>query len=194
MCSISEAPAETALDHIRLALADGEGDHFVHAAAGYVYIMCGEHELADSHSAEAVTLNPNAIYALLCRGYVVSYLGDHAAGVDQLNNALRYDPHAPDFYYEQLAEANYMRRDYEKAIDIYKRWKSPPAHMNLLLAICCAQQGWQEDADAAYASHKEKCPEDFDVEQFVKSHTGMCKQSEDADHWLEGYRKVCLPV
>ena len=124
----------------------------------------------------------------------MSYLGDHAAGVDQLNNALRYDPHAPDFYYEQLAEASYMRRDYEIAIDIYKRWKDPPAHMNLLLATCCAQQGFQEDADAAYASHKEKCPEDFDVEQFVKWHTGMCKQSEDADHWLEGYRKVGLSV
>ena len=194
MHSIGDTPAETALHHIQLALADGEGDHFVQAAAGNVYIMCGKHKLADRHSAEAVALNPNAIYALLGRGYVISYLGDAAAGVAQLQDALRYDPHAPDFYFEQVAEASYMLRDYKRAIEIYSRWKNPPPHMNLLLAVCCAQQGREEDATIALKNHMDRCPKDFDVRQYVFAHTGMCQRPEDSEHWLEGYRKIGLPV
>ncbi len=115
MQQLGETPAETALGHVQLALADGEGDHFVHAAAAYVFLMCGKHQLADTHSSEAIALNPNAIYALLCRGYVMCYLGEPAAGVERLISALKYDPHAPDFYHEQLAEGSYMARDYKRA-------------------------------------------------------------------------------
>ena len=189
---ISDRPVEDALSHIEQALVNGKGDHFVHAAAGFTFIMCGEHDLADTHSAEAVALNPNAIFALLGRGYVQSYLGNPAAGVEQLKNVLRYDPHAPGIYYEILAEASYILGDYEKAIDIYKRWQSPPPHMNLALAVSCAQAGHKAEANAAVERHLELFPVDFDIAQFAKLHAGMCRQARDAEHWLDGYRKTGL--
>ncbi len=191
---VGDAPLETALDHIKKALSTGEGDHFIHAAAANTYIMCGKPDLADTHSAQAVKLNGNAIYALLARGYVLSYLGDPASGVEQVANALKYDPHAPDFYRELLAESSYMLRDYDKAIEIYTGWTTPPPHTALLLSICYAQAGRMEDARAAFQKHESERPEGYSDEAFARVHATMCKQPGDAEHWLEGYRKVGLDV
>lgn len=93
-----------------------------------------------------------------------------------------------------IVEGSYMNRDYERAIALYMRRKNPPRHMHLLLALCHAQHGNTEAAARAFALHVEKCPDGYDDRPFVKWHVGMCKRPEDAEHWLEGYRKVGLPV
>ena len=139
-----------------------------------------------------MALNPNDIFALLSRGYVVAYLGDPAAGVEQLNKALRYDPHTPAWFYELCAEASYMLRDYEKAVEIYKRWRNPPLHAFNLLAINYAQLGRMEEAHAAKRTFDDNCPEDFDFSFYTATHVRMCKRPEDAEHWLDGYRKAGL--
>ena len=66
--------------------------------------------------------------------------------------------------------------------------------MHLPLAICLAQQGRQDEADAAFELVTANSSDDFDVMQFVNSHLAMCRRPEDAEHWLEGYRKIGLPV
>ena len=123
--------------------------------------------MADAHSSKAVALNPNDIFAMLSRGYVLAYLGDPAAGVDQMTKALRYDPHTPYLFYEQCAEASYMLRDYEKAVDIYKRWRNPPLHMYILLAMNYAQLGRMDDALAAKKTFDDNCPEDADFPAYA---------------------------
>ena len=189
---IGTDPTPAALQCVERALAEGEGDHFIHATAGYVYILSGLHDLAEAHSSKAVALNPNDIFAMLSRGYVVAYLGDPAAGVEQLNKALRYDPHTPAYFYEQCAEASYMLRDYEKAIAIYKRWQNPPLHMYVLRAVNYAQLGQMEEALAAKKTFDDHRPENADFSFYAATHVRMCKRTEDAEHWLEGYRKVGL--
>ncbi len=191
---IGTDPTPAALQSVERALSVGEGDHFIHATAGYVYILSGLHDLAEAHSGKAVDLNPNDIFAMMGRGYVLAYLGDPAAGVDLLTKALRYDPHTPYVYYEQCAEASYMLRDYAKAVEIYKRWQNPPLHMYILLAINYAQLGRMEEALAAKKIFDDKCPEDADITFYAATHVRMCKLSEDAEHWLEGYRKIGLAV
>jgi TolB-like protein/Tfp pilus assembly protein PilF len=191
---IGTDPTPAALQSVERALAVGEGDHFIHATAGYVYILSGLHDLAEAHSRKAVALNPNDIFAMLSRGYVLAYSGDPAAGVDQLAKALRYDPHTPAHFSEQCAEASYMLRDYEKAIAIYKRWQNPPLHMYILLAVNYAQLGHLEEALTAKKTFDDNCPENADFTFYAATHVRMCKRSEDAEHWLEGYRKVGLAV
>jgi tetratricopeptide (TPR) repeat protein len=150
--------------------------------------------LAEAHSRKAVALNPNDIFAMMSRGYVLAYLGDPAAGVEQLTKALRYDPHTSHLFYEQCAEASYMLRDYEKAVEIYKSWRNPPLHSFILLAINYAQLGRMEEALAAKQTFDENCPQDADFSFYAATHVRMCKRPEDAEHWLEGYRKVGLAV
>ncbi len=191
---IGTDPTPAALRSVERALAVGEGDHFIHATAGYVYILSGMHDLAEAHSSKAVALNPNDIFAMLSRGYVVAYLGDPAAGVDLLTKALRYDPHTPAYFYEQCAEASYMLRDFENAIAIYKRWQNPPLHMYVPLAVNYAQLGNMDEAFAAKKTFDDNRPENADFTFYAATHVRMCKRTEDAEHWLEGYRKVGLAV
>ncbi|MCP5085075.1 MAG: tetratricopeptide repeat protein [Alphaproteobacteria bacterium] len=187
-------PLAAAQQSTEQALAKGEGDPFIHATAGYVYIFSGSHELADRHSAKALLLNPNDIFAMLARGYVLAYLGEYDAGVAQLTQALRHDPHYPDYFHELLAEACYMQRNYEQAVDIYNRWQNPPLHMYVPLAVNYAQLGRMDEAKAAIAQFEDKRPDHADFTNYAVTHVRMCRRPEDADHWLEGYRKVGFAV
>jgi tetratricopeptide (TPR) repeat protein len=145
-----------------------------------------------NHSQKALSINPNDLAALLNRGFIEAYTGDALGGVEHLVEALRYNPQAPDYFKEPLAEAYYMLRDYEKAIEIYRRWQNPPIHMYTHLAACYAQLGRMDEAQAAAATFKEGCPPDADFDFYAAAHARLCKYSEDAEHWLEGYRKAGL--
>jgi TolB-like protein len=183
-------PTASALENVERSLASGDGDHLIHAVAGHTYILAGLHDLADVHSSKAVTLNPNDLFALMSRGYVVTYLGDPAAGVEQLTRALRYDPHTPEFFHEQFAEANYMLGNYEKAVEIYTRWRNRPLHACIPLAANYAQLGRMDEARAAIKTFEDQLAEDADFTFYASTHARMCKRPEDAEHWLDGYRKI----
>ncbi len=189
---IGEDPTGAAVASVERALATGKDDHFIHATAGTVYILAGMHDLADLHSMKGASLNPNDIIAMLSRGYVLSYLGNPAAGVEQMTNALRYDPQTPYHYYEQCAEACYMLGDYRRAVEIYKSWQSPPAHMYVPLAANYAQLGQMDAARDAMVIFESFRPKDTRFTFYASTHARMCKQPEDAEHWLDGYRKIGL--
>jgi adenylate cyclase len=189
---LSADPTIEARANIERALAAGTGNAFIHSNAADVYLICGDHDLAMNHSQKALSINPNDLAALLNRGFIEAYTGDALAGVEHLVEALRYNPQAPDYFKEPLAEAYYMLRDYEKAIEIYRRWQNPPIHMYTHLAACYAHLGRMDEAQAAAAIFKEGCPPDADFDFYAAAHARLCKYSEDAEHWLEGYRKAGL--
>ena len=185
-------PLPVALESVGRALAVGEGDHFIHAAAGYVYLLAGRHDLADLHSKKAVDLNANDIFALMSRGYVLAYLGEAAAGVALLNSALEYDPHRPDYFHELFAEASYMLRDYEAAVAVYRRWQNAPPHTYCILAVNLGQLGRLDEAETAMQVFRDSGSSAPDFAFYTASHLKMCKRPEDAEHWREGYVKIGL--
>ena len=189
---ISADPTIAALENIERALALGEGDHYVHVRAGHVFSICGKHDLALVHSDKAMALNPNEFAGLVARGSLLTYLGDPAQGVEILTKALGHDPLTPDFNFEDLAEAYYMLRDYKKAVAIYERWQNPPVHMYTHLAACYAQLGRMEEAVRVTKIFEENRPKGSDFSYYATAHARLCKRSEDADHWLQGYRKAGL--
>ncbi|MFQ5565994.1 MAG: hypothetical protein ACE5EU_06500, partial [Paracoccaceae bacterium] len=183
-----------ARDNIERALCAGEGDHFIHAVAGEVYVVAGEHDLAMSHSDKSLALNPNDLFALCSRGLIVAYSGEPEAAVELLREAYRYDPLMPDIFRENLAEAYYLMRDYENALGEYNRWQNPSVHTFTHMAACYAQLGRQDEADAAARAFDENSPADVDFAGYAKAHARLCKHAEDAEHWLEGYRKAGFTV
>jgi tetratricopeptide (TPR) repeat protein len=139
-------------------------------------------------------LNPNDIFALCSRGLIVAYSGEPEVAVELLRDAFRYDPIMPEIFRENLAEAFYLMRDYESALREYERWQNPSFHTFTHIAACYAQLGRQEDAAAAAQAFEKNSPADADFASYAKAHARLCKRAEDAEHWLEGYRKAGLMV
>ena len=189
---IGADPTIAARKQIELALAFGEDDHYVHAMACEVYMASGQHDLAQIHSDKALALNPNEIHALLEKGVLMNYSGNSKEAVSFLHSVLVHDPIAPDFYYESIAEANYMLGNYTEAINIYERWRDPPVHMYTHLAACYAQLGQMEESRHAAALFESGRPKDSDFSFYAAAHSRLCKRPEDAEHWLDGYRKAGL--
>ena len=189
---IGDDPTAVAMENIDRALALGSGDHYIHTMAAHVYLVCGEYDLAKLHSEKALALNPNDFSALITAGFITAYLGDHQRGIDQMQRALAHDPLAPDNLSEDLAEAYYMLGDYEKTIEIYQRWQNPPVHMYTHLAACYAQLDKWDDVQRVVQIFENRRPKDSDFEYYAAAHARICKRAEDADHWLDGYRKAGL--
>ena len=189
---LGEDPIATARENLELALSNGEGDHFIHAVAGEVYLICGEHDRARIHSEKSLTLNPNDIFALHSHADVVAYSGDPEYAVDLFEKVHYLDPMAPDIWMEIHAESHYMMRDYKKALDIYQSWENAPAHSHTHMAACFAQLGQMDEAHAAAETFRRICPDNADFAYYASAHARLCKRPEDAAHWLEGYRKAGL--
>ena len=85
-----------------------------------------------------------------------------------------------------------MLHDYQRAIDIYKSWQNPPVHMYVPLAANHAQLGQMDAARAAMREFERVRPESARFTFYASTHANMCKRAEDAEHWLDGYRKIGL--
>ena len=189
---LDEDPFSPARANIDRALAVAEDDSFVHAIAADVHMICGDHDLARSHAERAVAINPNDIWVRHSYGFVLAYSGEPEKAKPWLVETLRLDPRPPDFLIEILAECHYLLREYDAVIEIYTRWQNPPLHMYTQLAAAYAQLGRMDEARAAFETYRRLRPPDADFAYYLAAHVRLCKRQEDADHWVEGYRKAGL--
>ena len=176
------------------ALGCAPSDAQVNATAAIAYIMVGEHDFARRHIERAIAQNPNDINVLRNSAAIYAYLGDHEAAMKWHDRHLRREPLFPDRTREILFDTYYMARRYDDAISLFRSWRKPPVHMYCELAAACGQLGRMEEARAAIAEFERMKPPDYDFTQVARAHARMCARQEDADRWLEGYRKAGLPV
>jgi hypothetical protein len=66
--------------------------------------------------------------------------------------------------------------------------------MYVALAAAFAQLDRIDDVRTTMAQFERIRPEGFDAVKVAHSHARTCARQEDADHWLEGYRKAGLDV
>jgi hypothetical protein len=52
--------------------------------------------------------------------------------------------------------------------------------------------GHIEEALKTTAHFRTLCVEDMDFPRYAANHARLCKRQEDADNWMEGYRKAGL--
>ena len=189
---IGDDPTASAEANIRTALSLDPDDHLIQSDASHVYLVAGKHDLAAKHIKRAYMLNPNEISVQINRGITANYCGDSQLGLEMLRTALAHDPLARDHWFESLAEASYMLGRYEDAIELYQQWQNPPVHMLTHLAACYAQLGQMDKARRSVEEFERRRPANSDFDFYANAHARLCKRSEDANHWLEGYRKAGL--
>jgi TolB-like protein len=190
----TEEATRKARSYAEQALAIDDGDSLVQGITAEVYLVCGEHDLARRHIERAIALNPNDAYVALYAGLVDTYLGNHSDALRWIRTGMRLDPHFPDSYREGLFDVYYMARDYEQAVRVAREWPNPPHHIYAALAAVYAQLGRVDEARDAVATYQRERPKNSEFASLLAAHLKMCARQEDADHWLEGYRKAGLDI
>ncbi len=181
--------------HAASALKLDDGDSEVHAAAAANYILSGNHELADQHSRRAVELNPNDPIAIHERGLVLCYLGHQSEAREFFGRAEKLDPSTMDKgRNEPLCDSLFMSGEYEKLLDILRRWHDVPIHMKLEEAAAYAMLGRTDESKMALEEFDHSPGPKPDAQVMVKYQMRMLARQEDRDRWLEGYRKAGLDV
>jgi TolB-like protein/class 3 adenylate cyclase/Flp pilus assembly protein TadD len=178
--------------YMEKALANAEGNAWIHATAAKLYTSAGEHQLARIHADKAVALNRNDVTVINAYGFVLSNSGEKDDSLSWLQEAKRLDPLSPAVWLEDLAECHYMLGNYQCAIDLYLSWRNPPLHTYTHLAACYVQLGRMTEAQEAVANYEREKPADTDFPRYAAAHCRLCLRQEDADHWMEGYRKAGL--
>ena len=102
------------------------------------------------------------------------------------------DPQVDVFFWETKAETLYLLRDYETSLEYYREWHNPPPHTYAHMAACYAQLGRMEEALKATAQFRSLCAADVNFPRYAANHARVCQRQEDADNWMEGYRKAKL--
>ncbi len=62
------------------------------------------------------------------------------------------------------------------------------------LAASYAQLGRMDEARAAFETYQRLRPPGADFAYYLAAHMRLCKRQEDADNWVEGYRKAGFEV
>jgi len=189
-----EQAARSARFHLDKALALGESDAYIHAAASLVYLLIGEHSLAQRHIDRAIVLNPNDPEVIFRAGPVKCYLGDHEEGLRWHELGRRLDPHFRDSLRESIFDAYYLAQRYEDAIALLDGWQTLPAHMYAEIAATYAQLGRDDEAKAAVAQYNRHKKPTADTAAFIRQHLLLSRRQEDRDRWREGFRKAGFEV
>jgi adenylate cyclase len=145
--------------------------------------------VSDSFS---IVEDANDVTVINAYGFVLSNSGEKDDSLSWLQEAKRLDPLSPAVWLEDLAECHYMLGNYQCAIDLYLSWRNPPLHTYTHLAACYVQLGRMTEAQEAVANFEREKPADTDFPRYAAAHCRLCLRQEDADHWMEGYRKAGL--
>jgi TolB-like protein len=187
--SAPDAIKDRALDSARTAVRLDPRESRCHQFLGQAYLLHGEHDLALSHFERTSALNPNDANAAAHRGYALAIVGRAEEGIGVIRHAMRLNPFHPDWYWDNLAIAQYTARHYEEALDSIRRSGGRATFFSVArMAACYAQLGRLNEARERAAEVLRLNP-NFHLLSQTLNH----KNPADAEHWLEGMRKAGLP-
>jgi adenylate cyclase len=137
----------------------------------------------------AVALNPNEADVVCDYGWLLGYLGDTQAGLDRISQALRLNPHHPDWYMWNLGQVRFLAGDYEGAIQALKRASPdfPPAH--LFAAASYTLRGHEAEAQSEVAAALRLSP----TLTLANADGGRPFRPEDRVRFLGALRRAGLP-
>jgi len=183
-----ERARELALKGLELA----PHDYFSHQTMGYVHIQAGEREQAIAKFERALELNPNAGYPMMDLGEALVYDGRPQEGIAWFQKAMRLNPHHPDWFYWNLAKAEYAAGQYKEAVATMNKMNAIPNRARHILAAAYVQLGKLEEARALVKAILEINPE-YSLEKLRLYFASKYKDVAIPERYIEDMRKAGLP-
>jgi adenylate cyclase len=181
---------DQAFDYTQQARENGAPGYHVHRLFGRISAARNEHDKALEHNARAIELNPNDGDLLATQAMLLRDEGRFDEARQWINDAIRRNPHHPDWYGSVLAAIHYLEKDYEQAVAVLNRVESLAIWDHLILAASYAQSGLDEKA-RQHAEEVLAINPDFSLSRF-KPKIQYRKQA-DREHYLDGLIKAGLP-
>jgi adenylate cyclase len=195
---------ELAGAYARKAVSLDPYNYDTHWDLAYCLLTVGKFDRALGEYRTALELNRNDVLLIVELAEVYSNLGDHAAGLELLDEAQALNPYSSDYYFQTLAWILYFTRDYARALTALERVRQSAQTDHLLEAVLRTRLAEQHRAqkDEDQASQQAKAARrslerflqyrpDWAVDREMKVHT--FKRPEDEGHWREGLLLAGLP-
>ena len=176
--------------HGKAAAKYAPSDALVHAPLSEGFILIGEHALAKYHAEKALSLNPNGFLTLVHTAEAMAFLGDHETGLKLIEKAMLNDPFASESFRENVVDIFFLAGRYEDALDQTLGWPDPPHHVILSKAAILGHLDRISEAKEAVEEFEAGRPEGWDTAEVIRSYCRMCAIPEDAERWLDGFRKA----
>ena len=189
----AEESMAIALEFATMALARDDDEAWGHwALAGY-HMLCTRYDRALAEYKKALELNPNDADVLNDLGMCLSYAGRAVEGIEMVRNAMRLNPHYPEYWVMQFGPIYFDAGQYEEAIATLESLRSlDTIGVQLYLAASYAALGHADQARRAVERVIE-----FDPQATIRCRTvvGMApyKDPKDLEHFRESLRKAGLP-
>src|SRR5262249_22073414 len=141
---LSARSLDRAYEMAREAVTTDESNARAHSELGFVYLYQKKRENALMELQRALALNPNDADIMAELSAVEAYANPEKA-LDLIRDAMRLNPHYPDWYLWYLGDAYYALKRYREVIEAVELMRNPTLGRRLL-AASYAQLGKLQEA------------------------------------------------
>jgi tetratricopeptide (TPR) repeat protein len=179
-----------ALELARKAAALDPNDAGSHWVLGILAVKGGHWDEAEAEFAAALELDPNNADAWAMLSELMVLDGRPIQALDDIQKALRLNPHPPAWYRWFLGQAQYLDRQYDRAVTTLRAEETYRTVSRRTLAASLAQLGRLDEARREAELFMANYPH-FAIRQWAKS-VGFRNEAAQ-QHFIDGYRKAGLP-
>jgi TolB-like protein/Tfp pilus assembly protein PilF len=166
-------------------------DGKTHLALGGAYAYQGKVDQALAEFDRAQALSPSDADLLLVIAWSIPGFGKSERAVELAEQALKLNPHYPDWYNQGLSYVFFFGEQYDKSVKYRLLVKEPLALDYAFLAMANAYLGRAADADRAAANVKKLDPA-WNAEGYLSGAGGFAER--EAELFVNGARKAGLPA
>jgi TolB-like protein len=163
------------------------GSHWV---LGLLLAKEGPWDEAEAEFAAALELDPNNADAWAMLSELMVLDGRPVQALADIQKALRLNPHPPAWYHWFLGQAEYLDRQYDRAVKTLRTEKTYRTVSRRTLAASLAQLGRLDEARREAELFMANYP-NFTIRRWVKS-VGF-RDEAALKHFVDGYRRAGLP-
>ena len=183
------AKAEEAADK---ALAIDPSNYDAHYARGFVHQQKGEHDQAINRYSHALELNPNAANVMAGLSNPLMYTGRVEEALNYMEQAVRLDPHHPNWFKWNLAWAQWATGNCQSALSTMRAMTNMPNRARRMLAIIQICLGQQKQAEETIAEFIKKAP-DYSIRTVLRESEKLYTERNLLNRYIDGLRKAGLP-